>query len=105
MGLLKKLSWFVLFFGLFAFALNNQQTAVIHWFFGMQWQGPMVFVVLVVFGLGCLCGVLAMTPHWWQSRRKLALGRTAGSPNTATDPAQALTTGMPPVAHPPRDGV
>ena len=48
-----------IFFTLFAFALNNQQDAVVHWFFGTQWQAPMVIVVLAAFALGCALGVLA----------------------------------------------
>ena len=58
-----------IFFTLFAFALNNQQGAVVHWFFGTQWQAPMVIVVLAAFALGCALGVLAMVPAWWRQRR------------------------------------
>lgn len=58
-----------LFFTLFAFALNNLQPAVVHWFFGVQWGAPMVIVVLVSFAAGCAVGVLAMLPGWWRHRR------------------------------------
>ena len=40
-----------LFFALFAFALNNQHDASVKWFFGQEWRAPMVFIVLVAFGL------------------------------------------------------
>ena len=40
-----------IFFTLFAFALNNQQAATVHWFFGVSWHGPMVFIVLLICGL------------------------------------------------------
>jgi len=40
-----------IFFTLFAFALNNQQVAVVHWFFGVEWRTPMVIVVLASIGL------------------------------------------------------
>jgi uncharacterized integral membrane protein len=33
-----------LFFTLFAFALNNSQDVVVHWFFGYQWRTPLVIV-------------------------------------------------------------
>jgi lipopolysaccharide assembly protein A len=59
----------LIFFTLFAFALNNQHEVDLHWFFGYQWHGPMVFVVLAVFTLGCVLGGLAMTPSWWRHRR------------------------------------
>ena len=54
-----------IFFTLFAFALNNQQSAVVHWFFGVQWSAPMVIIVLVAFAAGSAIGVLAMMPGWW----------------------------------------
>ena len=41
-----------IFFSLFAFALNNQQTASVKWFFGQEWRAPMVFIVLAAFVLG-----------------------------------------------------
>jgi len=52
----------LIFFTLFAFALNNQQIANVRWFFGVEWHAPMVIVVLVVFAAGCALGVLAMVP-------------------------------------------
>jgi lipopolysaccharide assembly protein A len=58
------------FFTLFAFALNNQQVANVHWFFGVQWQAPMVIVVLIAFAAGSAVGVLAMVPSWWRHRRQ-----------------------------------
>jgi lipopolysaccharide assembly protein A len=57
------------FFVLLAFALNNQHEASLKWFFGHEWRSPMVFVVLASFTLGCVFGVLAMVPSWWQHRR------------------------------------
>ena len=59
----------LVFFALFAFALNNQQDAAIHWFFGREWRAPMVFIVLAAFALGCAFGVFAMVPAWWRHRR------------------------------------
>ncbi len=58
-----------IFFTLFAFALNNEQDAVVHWFFGAQWKAPMVIVVLAAFAAGAALGVLAMVPSWWRHRR------------------------------------
>ena len=49
-----------IFFTLFAFALNNQQAATVRWFFGVQWQAPMVIIVLAAFAAGCAVGVLAL---------------------------------------------
>ena len=57
------------FFTLFAFALNNQQSATVRWFFGVVWHAPMVIIVLIAFAAGCAIGVLAMVPSWWRQRR------------------------------------
>ena len=54
------------FFALFAFALNNQQAVAVRWFFGLDWQAPLVIVVLLSFAAGCALGVLAMVPRWWR---------------------------------------
>ena len=69
---MKVLAWLlkaVIFFVLFAFALNNQGPMTLHFFFGTQWQGPVVLVVLSTFALGLLTGVLAMVPNWWRHRK------------------------------------
>ncbi|MCH7345181.1 LapA family protein [Pelomonas sp. CA6] len=75
-----------LFFTLFAFALNNSQEVVVHWFFGQSWRAPLVIVVLIVFGLGCALGVLAMLPTWWRHRRNAGRAQPAMSnPPAAPD--------------------
>lgn len=81
-----------LFFILFAFALNNQHMVELRWFFGHQWRGPMVYVVLIVFTLGCATGVLAMLPSWWRHRRG-ARQRELLLPDPVSPPATASTTG------------
>lgn len=75
---MKYLSWLLkaaIFFTLFAFALNNQQDATVHFFFGTQWRAPLVLVVLTAFALGLALGVLAMVPRWWKHRSAAALAR------------------------------
>jgi lipopolysaccharide assembly protein A len=94
-----------IFFSLFAFALNNQQMASVRWFFGFEWQAPMVIVVLAAFAAGCAIGVLAMVPSWWRHRREAQ--RLA--PAVATPPTAVATTTVQPsefaLEHPPRDGL
>ena len=72
---MKHLAWFLkwllnaaIFFTLFAFALNNQQDATVHFFFGTQWRSPMVLIVLTAFAGGLMVGVLGMVPRWWKHR-------------------------------------
>ena len=88
------LKWFlkvVLFLGLFAFALNNQQDVTISFFLGKQWTAPLVAVVLGSFAVGVVAGVLGMTPHWWRQRR---LGRSV----VATAPQDAVARDSEPAA-------
>jgi len=63
-----------IFFTLFAFALNNQQDATVHFFFGTEWRAPLVLVVLAAFALGLVVGALGMVPRWWKHR--VAAGRS-----------------------------
>jgi lipopolysaccharide assembly protein A len=57
-----------IFFTLFAFALNNQHSVDVHFFFGTQWRAPLVLVVLAAFALGLAIGALGMVPRWWKHR-------------------------------------
>jgi lipopolysaccharide assembly protein A len=82
------------FFALFAFSLNNRQTATVNWFFGVQWQAPLVIVVLAAFAVGAVFGVIAMVPSWWRHRR-LARGQAKKSAVSSTAATVA------PVTHPP----
>ena len=97
----------LVFFTLFAFALNNQHAAGVRWFFGYEWRAPMVFIVLAAFALGCALGVFAMVPSWWKHRRDAR--RLPEAPGTGEgDAAAASLTGSTadsPPAHPLRDGL
>lgn len=75
---LKWLLGAAVFFTLFAFALNNQQDAALHFFFGTQWRLPMVLIVLAAFAIGLGLGILAMVPRWWNQRTAAAKARRSG---------------------------
>ena len=92
-----------IFFTLFAFALNNQQSATVRWFFGVEWHTPMVIIVLTSFAAGCAIGVLAMVPAWWKHRR-VATRQTAPVAKAAASPAGTPSPDFS-VEHPPREGV
>lgn len=101
---MKYLLWLLkaaIFFTLFAFALNNQHLTVVHWFFGAQWQAPLVLVVLCALCLGLISGVLVMLPRWWQQRhtiQKLQAEAAAGSGfASATTGDTAATTAPAPL--------
>jgi lipopolysaccharide assembly protein A len=85
MWLLKSTLKAAIFFALFAFALNNQQDATVHFFFGTVWRAPLVLVVLAAFSLGVTVGVLGMVPRWWRQRSAASRARqeaVAASPST-----------------------
>ena len=70
---MKYLAWVIkalLFFTLFAFALNNQQLVAVNFFFGTQWSAPLVLVVLAVFSAGMALGVVLMLPGWFKKKPK-----------------------------------
>lgn len=92
------------FFALFAFALNNQQLATVNWFFGAQWQVPLVLLVLVVFAAGCAAGVLAMLPVWWRQRR-LAQAAEPLAPAPSAPAAAVAASADPIPEHPSRVGL
>jgi lipopolysaccharide assembly protein A len=104
MRVLSRLLGAFVFFTLFAFALNNQQMASVRFFFGLQWQGPMVFVVLVAFGAGCALGVLAMAPHWWRQRREVKRLAPVGATPAPGEGAVPSKPGSP-TDSPPRESL
>jgi uncharacterized integral membrane protein len=103
---MRLISWLLrafIFFALFAFALNNQQPAVVRWFFGVQWQAPLVIVVLAAFAAGCAVGVLAMLPDAWRRWRLGLLRQAATPPAAAPTPGAAMPSELA-AEHPPRVG-
>jgi uncharacterized integral membrane protein len=98
---MRTLNWLwrgLLFFILFAFALNNQHVVEVHWFMGYRWQAPMVFVVLGVFAMGCVTGVLAMLPSWWRHRRE-ARNRQSLMPEPVSKQVSAAPFDAGPTTH------
>jgi lipopolysaccharide assembly protein A len=95
----------LIFFTLFAFALNNQQQANVRWFFGVEWHAPMVIVVLAVFTAGCALGVLAMVPSWWRHRRDARRLSPGTSTAVAAAPRSEAPSSELAPEHPPREGL
>lgn len=90
--LLKWVLKLAVFFTLFAFALNNQQTVTVHFFFGNQWSAPLVLVVLIAFTAGVAIGVMGMVP--WRFKPKApaadaAAAQAITAPTVAAAPASA----------------
>ncbi len=68
---MKYLLWLLkaaIFFALFAFALNNQEPVPLR-LFGVQWEAPLVLLLLAALVLGVFLGVAVMLPLWLRARR------------------------------------
>ena len=87
--LLKWILKAAIFFTLFAFALNNQHEASVHFFFGNQWRSPMVLIVLAAFAIGLVVGALGMAPWWWKHRSVTSTRRQSRAEHPAPDQAVA----------------
>ncbi len=103
---MKYLLWLLkaaIFFTLFAFALNNQQDATVHFFFGTQWRAPLVLVVLTAFSAGLAVGVLGMVPRWWRHRTAARRAHAAVAAPTPVASSSAAAGSTPPAPPPPPD--
>jgi len=72
---MRYLNWILrvaLFIALLGFAVKNDQTVTLRYFFGYEWQSSLVIVLLVFFAAGAAVGVLAMLTNVLQQRREIA---------------------------------
>ncbi len=80
---MRALIWLIrlfLFLVLFGFALKNDEVVVLHFFFGGQWQVPLVLVILLFVVIGVLIGVTASLTTVYRQHREIAhLRGEAGS--------------------------
>lgn len=79
-----------IFFVLFAFSLNNQDSVTLNLFFGASWQAPLVVVILVALVLGVFLGVLVMLPLWLRAKRSRRRAASAAAANTAFEADSTL---------------
>ena len=88
--LLLKIAAFVLLLG---FAAKNTDNVTVRYFLGLEWQAPLVFALLVFFGLGIGCGAVSSLAIIGRQRREiLGLKRELRSRARAlTAPARAGT--------------
>jgi lipopolysaccharide assembly protein A len=80
-----------LFLLLFGFAFKNADDITVRYFLGLEWQAPLVLVLLVFVGLGIAGGVMASLSIIVRQRREiLALKRELRSlPHAPAAPAMA----------------
>jgi uncharacterized integral membrane protein len=64
-----RLALFVL---VLAFAVKNTDPVTVHYYFGGQWQSPLIFVLLVVFCAGIALGLAMALGPMFRQRREIA---------------------------------
>jgi len=72
----------MLFLLLLGFAVKNDQSVMLKYFFGYEWNVSLLLVLLCIFGLGILIGVLSMLGSLFRQRRELAALRQESQPKT-----------------------
>lgn len=72
---MRYLVWvlkFALFVLALAFAVKNTDPVTVRYYFGGEWQAPLVFVLLVAFSVGLAAGLLAGLAQLFRQRRAIA---------------------------------
>lgn len=73
---MKYLVWSLrafLFLILLSFAVKNDQNIVLKYFFGYEWHGSLVLVLLFFFLAGAAVGVLAVMFHMLHQRKEISV--------------------------------
>ncbi len=84
-----------LFFVALTFAVKNTDSVTVRYYLGTEWRAPLIFVLLVVFGLGAAAGVVATLGHVIRLRREVSRLRKRA-------PASSADAGYTAPASPPR---
>ena len=61
-----------IFLFLFAFALRNTDLVSVRFFFGADWQAPLIIIVLAFFAGGAALGVLSLLGTVFSLRREVS---------------------------------
>lgn len=74
-----------LFLVLFGFAVKNDEVVVLRFFFGGQWQMPLVLVILLFVVIGALIGVTATVATLYRQHREIGYLRGKDAPAAASE--------------------
>jgi lipopolysaccharide assembly protein A len=73
MKIIERLLAIALFLVLVGFAIVNTTLVELHFIgIGPLWRAPMVVFLLLFFGAGVACGLLAVVPTWFRQRREIS---------------------------------
>ena len=70
---MRYLRWFLriaLFLLLLGFTVRNVETVTLHYYFGYEWQAPLILITLLFFTLGVAIGVLSCLGKIFKLRRE-----------------------------------
>ena len=72
---MRYVNWilkFALFVLVLTFAVRNTEMVTVRYFFGWEWQSPLIFVLLIAFCAGIALGLAAGLTRIFKQRRELA---------------------------------
>ncbi|WON74548.1 LapA family protein [Nitrosospira sp. Is2] len=75
---MRYLMWFLriaLFLLLLGFTVKNTETVTLRYYFGYEWQAPLILIVLLSFALGLAIGVMSCLGKIFRQKREIATGR------------------------------
>ncbi len=67
----------LLFLVALTFAVKNTDPVTVRYYLGLQWQAPLIFVILIVFCAGAVVGVFASLAQFVRLRRDISRLRKA----------------------------
>jgi uncharacterized integral membrane protein len=73
-GTMRYLMWFLrilLFLLLLGFTVRNIETVTLHYYFGYEWNAPLVLIILLCFALGVVIGVGSCLGKIFRQRREI----------------------------------
>ena len=73
-----------LFVFLLGFAVKNSELVILRYYFGYQWQVPLVLIILIFLAIGAALGVAACLGYLFRQRRELLRLRQALSASKST---------------------
>ena len=88
---MKYLAWilkFALFVLVLTFAVRNTDPVTVRYYFGGEWQAPLIFVLLVAFCAGVAVGLTAGMAQLFRQRREIAVLKRAQPAGDGSSSAQ-----------------
>jgi lipopolysaccharide assembly protein A len=75
---MRYLMWLpriALFLVLLGFTVKNAETVTLRYYFGYEWEAPLILIILLSFALGVAIGVMSCLGKILRQKREIAMGR------------------------------